>query len=120
MANPNIATVSRIFPQSSTILLGNTPYQITAATGELIKIQRIGLSNIIGSRIAYASVWYYISNVSYRVASTIRVPQNTTVNVISKNTPLYLMEGQTLRVNCSTGNADLEMVLNYELFKDFE
>ena len=110
MANPNLAALTTIIGHTAT----HTPTTswsniLTTASNQISRINSIIVSNIDGTNEADISIQiegYYISH-------TITVPANSSLVVVSKDTGLYLTEGQTIRALASA-NGDLQLVMAYE------
>ena len=116
MANPNMASASTITGHSAVAQLGTgTTSLITnsASSGKIIKIESIIVSNVDGSSAADVNAWLLRSSVAYNIASTVSVPADSTLVLISRDTTIYLMEGDTLQMSAS-GASDLEVVASYE------
>ena len=116
MAAPNIVGV--------TTIRGNTEVQAvtTSATaivtnnsgsGKVYKINSLVVSNVDGTNAADVTVDLFRSSVAYAVASTITVPADASLVVISKETAIYLEENDALRCTASANN-DLVAVCSYE------
>lgn len=71
------------------------------------------ISNIDGANPADATVEVFRSGIPYRVASTVTVPADSTLVVISKDNSIYLEEGDTIRCSASA-NDDLQAVCSFE------
>jgi hypothetical protein len=116
MANPNIVNVSDIrgktavqaVTTSATAIVSNT-----AASGKVFKINSLTIANVDGVNSADITVDIFRSSVAYKIAHTIAVPADSTLVVISKDTSIYLEEGDSLRCTASA-NSDLEAVCSYE------
>jgi len=74
-------------------------------------VNALYISNVDGTNNAEITVDLFRSSVAYRIAYTVVVPADATLDVISKS--IYLEEGDSLRL---TANAtlDLEAVCSYE------
>lgn len=114
MAAPNIVNVVTITGKTAVADVTTTATAIvtnSAASGKVLKVNALYLANIDGSATVDATVDLYRSTTAYRVASTIAVPADATLDVISK--AIYLEEGDSLRVTASA-NSDLQAVCSYE------
>jgi len=119
MANPNIVNVTSILGKTlqaaltttlTTELLANA-----AASGLVYKINTILVANIDGTNAADASILITKSGGSpVAIASTISVPADSTLTVLSKNTSLYLEEGDNIEGGASADN-DLVVTISYEI-----
>ena len=116
MANPNMASASTITGHSAVAQLGTGTTSLIsngASSGKIIKIESIIVSNVDGSSAADVNAWLLRSSVAYNIASTVSVPADSTLVLISRDTTIYLMEGDTLQMSAS-GASDLEVIASYE------
>ena len=116
MANPNMASASTITGHNAVAqLTTGTTSLITngASSGKIIKIESVIVSNVDGTNAADVSAWVLKSSVAYNIASTISVPADATMVLVSRDTTIYLMEGDTFQMTASA-SSDLEVVASYE------
>ena len=116
MANPNIVNVSDIRGKTSVQSVGTSATAIvsnTSASGIVIKINSLTVANIDGINSADITVDLFRSSTSYKIANTIAVPADSTLVVISKDTAIYLEEGDSLRCLASA-TGDLQAICSYE------
>tara|TARA_Y100000114_G_scaffold151816_1_gene169156 strand:+ start:991 stop:1350 length:360 start_codon:yes stop_codon:yes gene_type:complete len=116
MANPNMASASTITGHSAVAQLStSTTSLITngAASGKIIKIESVLVSNVDGTTAADVNAWVLRSSVAYNIASTVSVPADSTLVLVSRDTTIYLMEGDTFQMSASAAS-DLEVVASYE------
>ena len=114
MSNPNIVNVTSITGKTAVLAVTTSATSIvtnSAASNKVFKINSLYVSNIDGTNAADISVDIFRSSVAYRIASTVSVPADATLDIISK--PIYLEEGDQLRLTASA-NGDLEAVCSYE------
>ena len=114
MAAPNIVNVTAIYGKTAVQAVGTSATAIvtnSAASGKVLKVNALYVSNVDGTNNAEITVDLFRSSVAYRIAYTVVVPADATLDVISKS--IYLEEGDRLRL---TANAtlDLEAVCSYE------
>lgn len=117
MAAPNIVNVSDILGKTSVLDVTTTITAIvtnSVASGDVYKINSLIVSNIDGANAADVTVDLFRSSTSYKLASTITIPSDASLVVISKETSIYLEEGDSLRVQASA-NSDLQAVCSYEV-----
>lgn len=120
MANPNILTASSITGNvaysapantSATTLITNA-----SSSGTIVKVESLTCANVSGST-ATATVSVNSAaaggGTAYRLVYQISVPTNATLQVIDKNTPVYLPENSSLVVTSGTSSA-IEYVSSYE------
>ena len=116
MAAPNIVGVTTITGKTAVQAVTNVATAIvtnSAASGKVFKINSLTIANVDGTNAADITVDVYRSATPYRLASTIAVPADATLVVISKDTAIYLEEGDSIRCTASA-NGDLEAVCSYE------
>jgi len=114
MAAPNIVSVATITGKTAVLPVPATATMIvqnTAASGKVFKINALYISNIDGTNNADITVDIFRSSVAYRIAFTIAVPADASLDVLSKS--IYLEEGDQLRLTASTA-LRLEAVCSYE------
>lgn len=116
MANPNIVNVSTIYGKTSVANVSTSAAAIvtnSANSGSIYKINSLVVSNIDGTSTADITVDLYRSSIAYNLISTVAVPADAAFVAIDKNAPIYLEEGDALRVTASA-NGDLQAVCSYE------
>jgi hypothetical protein len=114
MAAPNMLNPTTITGKTAVQAVGISATAIvtnSAASGKVIKVNALYVSNVDGVSDAAISVDVFRSSVAYHVAKTITVPADATLDLVSK--PIYLEEGDTLRLTASAAS-DLEAVCSYE------
>ena len=128
MANPNIVSVATIAAGSVGRNLTTGFYAMITVTAEyVIKINSITAANVDGTNAATVDVKvvkanatpigitdYDISGTFY-LAKTVNVPADDILVVL--DTPVYLMEGDTLQALASVAS-DIDMVVSYEAIID--
>lgn len=116
MANPNIVNVSDIRGKTNVQAVTTTIADLVSnalSSGIVIKINSLIVSNKDALEDRDVSVFLRRGSTDFRIASTISVPLKATLVVISKDTGIYLQEGDTLRISGSANNA-LDVVCSYE------
>lgn len=121
MAAPNIVNVTTIIGKTAVANLTTTSatevVSNAAASGKVFKINTLMVSNIDGTVPANVTVNLYsaasIGGNATAFASTIAVPQDATLVVISKDNFVYLEEDRSIGAIASTAN-DLQVVCSYE------
>lgn len=116
MAAPNIVNVSTITGKTAVQSVTTVATAIVSNSGgsnKVFKINSLIISNIDGTNSADITADVFRSAAGYRLASTITVPADATLVVISKETSIYLEEGDSLRLLASA-NSDLQAVCSYE------
>lgn len=98
--------------QNHSVMAGTINVTGTASnSNKVLKVNALYVANVDGAVAADISVALYRSGVAYKIAHTISVPADATLDVINKS--IYLEEGDDLRLTASA-NSDLEAVCSYE------
>ena len=101
MAAPNIVSVSSIYGKTTGVLLNTTTTTgiLTCASNKVLKVNSIICANVDGSNAADVTVNFFDTDSdgsgtdrTNPIASTIRVPADTTVIVLGKDSSVYLEE----------------------------
>lgn len=114
MASPNIVNVSTIYGKTAVQAVGTSATAIVnnaGSSGKVIKVNSLIISNVDGTNNANITIDLYRSSTAYRLAYNVVVPAQASLDVLSR--PLYLEEGDSLRLTAGTAN-DLEAVCSYE------
>jgi hypothetical protein len=116
MAAPNIVNVTTITGKTVGAALTTGSADIvtnSAASNKVFKINAIYVANIDGTNNADVTVAFYNADntTSYKLANTITIPADSTLDLISKH--IYLEEGDKITALASA-NSDLEIVVSYE------
>ena len=121
MAAPNLVNVTSILGKSMGAALGtNTDTTIlTCASDKVLKINSIIVANVDGTNSANLTVKFFdnSASTSYRIASTVAVPADSTLVVVGKDSPIYLEESDQIRGGANN-SSDLEIVISYEELDD--
>lgn len=116
MANPNIFNVSGIYGKTAMQAVTTSATAIVTnntSSGKIFKINSIIVANINGTVTADVTVDIFRASTAYALASTVTVPADATLVVLSKDTLLYLEEGDSLRLTASA-NSSLNAICSYE------
>lgn len=116
MAAPNIVNVTTIIGHTDVQSVGTSATAIVTNAGgsnKVFKINSLIISNIDGTSSADITVDLFRSSTSFKIASTVTVPADATLVVISKETAIYLEEGDALRCLASAAG-DLQAICSYE------
>ena len=121
MANPNIAAATSIYGRTVMGALTTSNADLTSAVAS-DKIQRVNtiiISNVDGAAAATATITVYNADdtTEYKLAHTISVPPASTLVVLSRDTSIYLEEGDKIR-GLASANSDLQFVISYEELDD--
>jgi hypothetical protein len=114
MAAPNIVNVATITGKTAVQAVGTSATAIVSnsgGSGKVFKVNALYVANVDGSAAADITVDLYRSSTAYPVASTISVPADASLDIVSK--AIYLEEGDSLRCTASA-SGDLVAVCSYE------
>lgn len=120
MATTNIVDVSDIQGKTKGFKLTNTNATAlaTGTANHTTKVNCVYVSNTDSAAQEITLEFYDkdvgASGTAYRIASTINVPANATLMVVSKNESLYLEADDELRATAGAANK-LEVVISYEV-----
>lgn len=118
MANPNIVNVTSIYGKTIGAALTTSSADIltnSAASNKIFKINTILISNVDGVNNATADVIFYDASTttSYYLVDLVVVPAASTLKVVTKDTSIYLEEGDKITALASAAG-DLQIVISYE------
>ena len=105
MANPNIVNVSSIYGNTGVQAVATSATAIvtnSAASNKVYKVNSLYVSNNDTSVSYKLTVDIFRSATAYPFAVSVSIAANSTLDVISK--PLYLLEGDSLRLTADTGS----------------
>lgn len=118
MANPNIVNVTDIRGKTG-VLNPTTSFAAIVSnasiTDEVYKINSLVVSNI-ETQERTVTVDIFRDSISYRIASTIIIPANATLVVLTKENGIYLEEGDSVRIQASADNS-LQAICSYEIIR---
>lgn len=116
MAAPNIINVTTITGKTAVLAVTTSQSAIvTNSTGsnKVFKVGTLTVANIDGTNAADITAVFKRSSTDYALASTITVPADSSLVVISKENMVYLEEGDGIYCTASA-NGDLQAVCSYE------
>jgi hypothetical protein len=104
MANPNLLNLSSITAHNTREVISTSTYIIMAATptNSLNKLVSLYVANNVSGTVAF-SVWTASGDTIY-IAKDMDLPPDSTIQLVSKDAPIYLPEGVELRMTCGTSN----------------
>jgi len=116
MSSPNIANVSYIYCKTIGAALTTSSANLlinAEASNKVYKISSIYVANVDGTNAATVTLGFYDASASatYKIASTVSIPSNSTLDVISKS--IYLEEGDKI-TGLASASSDLEVIISYE------
>jgi hypothetical protein len=121
MANPNIVNVTDIRGKTVVASLTTTSSTLVvenvAASGKVFKINSLIVSNVDGSSAADITINLFsednIGGTGTQLVSTVSVPADSSLVVISKDTSIYLEEDRSIGATASAAS-DLKVVCSFE------
>jgi hypothetical protein len=116
MANPNIVNVASIYGKTAGLAVTTAATAIVtnaASSGKVYKINTLTVANINTATATVTVDIYKNQTTAYEIAYTITVPVNASLVIISRETPIYLEENDSIRLTASV-NSYLEAVVSYE------
>ena len=116
MAAPNLSAITTMLGKTAVQAVTTAATAIvtnSAASNKVFKINSLVVSNVDGVNSADITVDIFRSSVAYRISSTITVPADASIVLISRESAIYLEEGDSLRCTASA-NSDLEAICSYE------
>ena len=121
MAAPNIVNVATITGKTAVVDLSTTNATAVvsnaASSNKVFKINSLIVSNVDGSSAADITISLYsednIGGTATQIVSTVTVPADASLVVISKDTSIYLEEDKSIGATASAAN-DLKVVCSYE------
>jgi hypothetical protein len=117
MANPNIGAATNFYGRSNGLALTTSSQNITGTvpTNRVYKVNSLIIANVNGSTAADVTVTWFdtATGSNYTLAFTVTVPADATLVVLSKDTQIYLEEGDFLSVTASA-NSVLHATVSFE------
>ena len=116
MAAPNLKTPTTITGKSIGYAVTTTmaaALSNATSSGKVLKVNSVYCANVDGTAAADISLEHYNGTTAYKLANTIAVPADATQVLVTREAPIYLEEGQSLRAQASAAG-DLELVISYE------
>ena len=118
MTAPNVVSVATITGKTDVLAATTTATAITtAATSKLLKINSVIIANIDGTNDADITIDLFRSSTAYKIISTVTVPADATLMAITKDSAIYLEEGDALRATASV-DGDLQVICSYEIISE--
>jgi hypothetical protein len=115
MANPNIVNISSVLGKTATQAVTDSATAIVqnaGASNTVVKINTLIVSNI-SSNTVQITADHFRSNTAIQIASNTSIETGTSIVIISKDSSIYLEEGDDLRLTGSA-NSVMEAVCSYE------
>jgi hypothetical protein len=115
MANPNLKNLTSVYAKTSSLALTTSPSGIvsnSASSNRVLKISSLLVSNV-GSSAATYTLDFFRSSTATPIVRNLSVSVGGTSVALSVDTPVYLEEGDSLRLTASV-NSTLEALCSYE------
>lgn len=120
MTNQNIAKLSTLYAQNQTFSQIDNDYTdlLTCESGTSIKINSLYITNnnLCSLPTSINLVINDLNKETYIVKELV-VPYQTVIILIDKETPIYLEEYETLKLNSSIGPT-IDAMINYDVMKE--
>ncbi len=116
MAPPNLVSPATVIGKTVGYVVTTTmaaALSNSAASGKLLKVVSVYCANVDGTAAADITLEYYNGTTGSKLANTIAVPADATQVLVTREAPIYLEEGHSLRAQASA-DGDLELVISYE------
>jgi hypothetical protein len=121
MAAPNIVNITSMIGKTDTTSLTTTSatnlLNNAASSGKVLRVTLVRAVNTDGSNAANISVSLYsaasLGGAQTELIQAKEVAINTNLDVVTKDTPLYLEEDTSLGATASAAN-DIKMIVTYE------
>ena len=120
MAAPNLVNVATITGQTAAASLTTSNAAIVTCASEYVyKVNAVYVSNIDGTNTATTTVYFYDagSTTRFEIVKAVPVPPGTTLNVVGKDAPIYLEEGDKIE-GLASANSDLQIIVSFEAMTD--
>ena len=116
MAAPNLKTPTTITGKTDGYAVTTTlaaALTNSSSSGKVLKVNSVYCANVDGAASADIDLTYYNGTTDFYLAKTITVPADATQVLVTREAPIYLEEGDSLRAKASAAS-DLELVISYE------
>jgi hypothetical protein len=121
MAAPNIASLTSLTGKTAAVALSTTSPTLIldnpASSGTVLRVTLIRAVNVDGSVAADVTINLYsgenLSGTATELVQAKEVAVNTNVDVIDRNSAIYLEENRSLGATASAGN-DIKIIAVYE------
>lgn len=114
MAAPNIVNVATITGKTAVLVVSASATAIvtnSSGSGKVLKINSLYCSNVDASSVYSVTIDIFRSSTAYRIGYLIPIPVSATLDLLRR--PVYLEEGDTLRLTGSVANK-IEAICSYE------
>lgn len=119
MANPNIRNMTVLTGHTAVANVTTTYATLVtniASSNQIYKLVNITASNITDTTNMWVTVNLVRSLVGYALARNVTVPMNSSLLILGKDAPIYLMEGDSLQIRAGANN-NIQLVCSYEVLQ---
>lgn len=119
MANPNIVATDILTGTTDVQEITTTPTAITlnpVSSGRLYKINSLLIANYDAAD-KHVTVDIFRSGTAFHIAHLVTVPTTSTLALITKDSAIYLEEGDSLRCSGESDNT-LHAICGYEIISE--
>jgi len=117
MANPNIVNVTTIFGNTSTQNVTTTAANVVQnpiSSGYIYKINTLTIANInTFSSAVNINAEFINAGSNTFIARSVVVPANSSLVILGKDTPIYLLENNSIQLSAGANNS-LTAIISYE------
>ena len=121
MTAPNIVNITSMLGKTDTTSLTTTSatsiLENAVGSNKVLRITLVRVVNVDGTNSADATISYYtqdnLGGTAMELVQAKSVAANTFLDVVTKDTPIYLEEDKSLGATASAAN-DLKIIVTYE------
>lgn len=116
MALPNLCSPSNVAGKNAVLAVPTGVTAIVsnpAASGKSLRVVALYVANVDGNNAYAITAELYDGAAATKLAYNVDVPAKATLSLITKESPLYLEEGDSIRLSTSA-SGKLEAVASYE------
>jgi len=117
MANPNIVNAITIYGNTATQTVSTTTANVVqnpASSSAVYKVNALTIANInTFSSSVSITVEYNNANANTYIARSVVVPANSSLVILGKDTPIYLLENTSIQLTAGSNNS-LTAIANFE------
>ena len=121
MTAPNIVNITSMLGETDTTSLTTTSatsiLENAVGSNKVLRVTLVRVVNVDGTNSADATISYYtqdnLGGTAMELVQAKSVAANTFLDVVTKDTPIYLEEDKSLGATASAAN-DLKIIVTYE------
>lgn len=116
MAAPDLCSPTKVEGKNAFVEITTTAGAIVAnaaSSGSLIRVVSVYVTNVDSTNDATVTIDVYDGTDAGRIRTALNVPADSTITILTRDEPLYLEEGDSLRMTASA-NDDLTAIAFYE------